>query len=138
MITGVRHTATMVEDMEKALRFYRDLLGLTVVRDAIEEGDNIDKLFGKPNVRFREVKLSTTDSLEDGAVVELSQFLEPYEYINFYHTCLRVDDIEEEYKRLSKEGVRFLCPPFTSLDGYGRLTCCYDPDGDIVELVEIL
>ena len=138
MITGVRHTSTMVENMEKALRFYHDLLGLTVVRDAIEEGDGIDSLFGEKGVRFREVKLSTNGTLEEGTVVELSQSLEPYKYIDFYHTCLRVDDIEAEYKRLLSKGVKFLCPPFTSEDGYGRLTCCYDPDGYIIELVEIL
>lgn len=137
MILGVRHTATMVKDMEEALKFYRDLLGLNVVRDAVEEGDNIDGIFNLPGVRFREAKLSVTDSLEDGAIVELEQAL-TYEGIDFCHTCLRVDDVDKEYRRLLKAGVKFLCLPFTSEDGYGRLTACYDPDGYIVELVEIL
>ncbi len=33
MITRVRHTGIVVTDMEKALRFYRDLLGLKVVKE---------------------------------------------------------------------------------------------------------
>lgn len=138
MITGVRHSAIMVKDMEKALVFYRDLLGLTVVRDAIEEGEHIDRLLHLSAIRFREVKLSTKGTLEEGTVIELSQFLPPYEYVDFSHTALRVDDIEGEYKRLRKNGVEFLCPPFTSPDGYARVACCYDPDNYILELVEIL
>ena len=138
MITGVRHTATMVENMDEALKFYRDLLGLTVVRDVIEEGEHIDELFHIPGIQFREVKLSTNGTLEEGTVIELSQFLPPYEHYDFFHTALRVDDIEKEYKRLSEYGIRFLCPPFTSPDGYARVACCYDPDGYILELVEVL
>jgi len=135
VITGIRHTAIMVSDIEEALKFYRDLLGFNVIRDEIERGRHIDSIFGK-GVYFREVKLSTTNSLEDGTVIELIQ--KSSVPVDFAHIALRVDDIEKEYKRLIDAGVDFPCPPVVSEDGYAKVTCCVDPSGYVIELVEIL
>lgn len=135
MIRAIRHTAIMVEDMERALTFYRDLLGFKVIRDAIEEGNHIDRILGS-GISFREVKLSTTDSLKDGTVIELIQTSSLPD--DFSHIALRVDDIEKEYRRLLKAGIKFSCPPIVSPDGYAKITCCLDPSGYVIELVEIL
>ena len=39
-IQGVNHIGINVSDMDKALRFYRDLLKLPVLQEKIENGDN--------------------------------------------------------------------------------------------------
>jgi len=129
--------------MEKALAFYRDLLGLKVAKDFTEEDDYIDNISGLSGVRVRMVKLTA----DDGTMVELLQYLShPREArdnpqicdIGCSHIAFSVDDIDKEYKRLSKNGVKFNCPPYISPDGYAKVTFCHDPDGTSIELVEVL
>ncbi|HJP36347.1 MAG TPA: VOC family protein, partial [Gammaproteobacteria bacterium] len=52
------------------------------------------------------------------------------------HLCLQVSDIDAEYERLKAAGMVFHCPPQAVGDAihatYGR-----DPDGNVVELLEI-
>ena len=52
------------------------------------------------------------------------------------HLCLQVTDIDAEYARLKAAGMRFHCPPQEYTSGlwatYGR-----DPDGNVVELLEV-
>jgi catechol 2,3-dioxygenase-like lactoylglutathione lyase family enzyme len=143
MIIGMRHTGIVVTDMEKALAFYRDLLGLKVAKDFTEEGDYIDSVSGLSGVRVWMVKLTAKDS----SMVELLQYLShPREArsnarlcdIGCSHIAFTVDDIDREYARLSKRGVRFNCPPHISPDGYAKVTFCHDPDGTSIELVEVL
>lgn len=139
----VRHTGIVVSDMEKALRFYRDLLCLKVVKDFEEEGDYIDSISGLSGVRLRMIKLRA----DDGSMVELLQYLShPREArdnpqicdIGCSHIAFTVDDIDKEYARLLASGVRFNCPPHKSPDGYAKVTFCHDPDGTTIELVEVL
>jgi len=35
--TGISHIAVCVRDMDKSLAFYRDILGMTISKDAIED-----------------------------------------------------------------------------------------------------
>ena len=143
MITGIRHTGIVVTDMEKSLVFYRDLLSLKVAKDFKEEGDYIDSISGLSGVQLRMAKLIAND----GAMVELLQYLShPREArdnpqicdIGCSHVAFTIDDIDKEYARLSKSGVRFNCPPYISPDGYAKVTFCHDPDGTSIELVEVL
>ena len=139
----IRHTGIVVTDMEKALRFYRDLLGLKVAQDFKEEGSYIDSISELSGVRVRMVKLTA----DDGSMVELLQYLShPRKApenrqiceIGCSHIAFSVDDIDREYARLLKNGVRFNCPPYVSPDGYAKVTFCHDPDGTSIELVAVL
>ena len=143
MIKGIRHTGIVVTDMDKALKFYRDLLGLKIVKDSKAEGEYIDNILGISAVRLRMVKLTTAD----GSIVELLQYLShPGKApdnpqicdIGCSHLAFTVDDIDREYERLSQGGVGFNSPPCTSPDGYARVAFCHDPDGASIELVEEL
>jgi catechol 2,3-dioxygenase-like lactoylglutathione lyase family enzyme len=51
------------------------------------------------------------------------------------HICLDVVDIDTEYERLRAAGMTFHCPP----QGVGALRATYgrDPDGNVVELLEV-
>ena len=51
------------------------------------------------------------------------------------HICLDVADIDAEYERLKSAGMMFRCPP----QGMGglRATDGRDPDGNVVELLEL-
>ena len=58
---NIRHTGLVVTDMDRSLRFYRDLLGLKPVIDSTEEGEDIDSISGLSGVRLRIVKLIAGD-----------------------------------------------------------------------------
>lgn len=143
MIVGTRHIGIVVTDIDNALGFYRDLLGLNIIKDSIEASDHIDRITGLSGVRLRIVKLSA----EDGSIVELLQFLShsrkdirtPQIFdIGCSHVAFTVNNIDMEYTRLFENGVKFNCPPCISPDGYAKYAYCHDPDGIIIELVEVL
>jgi len=52
------------------------------------------------------------------------------------HICLDVVGIDAEYERLKSAGMTFHCPP----QGMGGLRATYgrDPDGNVVELLEVI
>lgn len=143
MIRTFRHAAIVVTDMERALGFYRDLLGLKIVLDAEREGEFFDKLLAMPGVRMRVAMLEAPDA----GRIELFEFLSHPAWVRHpeekreagcWHVALSVADIDRTYQRLLERGVRFNCPPQVSPDGYGKVTYCYDPDGATIELVQIL
>jgi len=143
MIKTVRHAAIVVTDMERSLAFYRDLLGLRVALDVEREGEFFDKLLALPGLRMRVVMLEAPD----GNRLELFEFLSHPKKapdnvetcdIGCMHVAFSVSDIDETYRVLSENGIAFHCPPLVSEDGYGKVTYCRDPDGTILELVQIL
>ena len=141
---AVRHFGIVVSDMERSLRFYRDLLGLKAVRVMDESGEYLDNMLSLQNVRVTTVKMSADSG---STVVELLEFKshrpeEPAKHevysIGPSHIAFTVDDLDAVYRRLSETGVRFNAPPQLSLDGYAKVTFCQDPDGMPIELVEVL
>lgn len=141
---AVRHFGIVVSDMERSLHFYRDLLGLKVVWVMDESGEYIDNMLSLQNVRVATVKMSANSG---STLIELLEFnSHPRETpskrevytIGPSHVAFTVDDLDVVYRRLSQAGIRFNAPPQLSPDGYAKVTFCQDPDGTLVELVEVL
>lgn len=139
---ALRHVGIVVRDLERSLRFYRDLLGLTVVRTMEEHGDVLDRILARQNTRVTTVKLVPPTG---GMLVELLAFeSHPTKACSedelltagVSHLAFTVENLDMLYERLSGAGVRFHAPPQTSLDGHVKVTFCRDPDGTPIELVE--
>ncbi|RZD43412.1 MAG: hypothetical protein CXT78_08215 [Thaumarchaeota archaeon] len=142
MIKEVRHIGIVVKNIENSLKFYRDLLGLKIVRDMNEYGNHLDNMLSLDNVEVRTVKLSANENI---TLIELLEFKShnDNEMRNFYtigasHVAFTVEDIEKLYQDLSKKDIKFNAPPQKSPDGLVKVTFCKDPDGTPIELVEIL
>jgi len=142
-IKNVRHFGIVIKNPEKSLHFYCGLLGLKIKRDVLEEGKFIDNISGLKNVKVRTIKMSANN----GSLIELLFYkshprgkIKNNEICNMgaSHVALTVDNIDYEYKKLRKLGVKFNCPPQISPDGKAKVTFCYDPDDVLVELVEEL
>ena len=138
---AVRHTGIVVSDLERSLKFYRDLLGLKTAIDFQEEGKFIDKISGLKNVRVRMVKLTA----DDNSMVELLQYLSHPASISDNvrlcevgpsHVAFTVDNVDEIYTQWSAKGIKFNSPPQLSPDGKAKVTFCQDSDGTFLELVE--
>ena len=143
MILNLRHTGIVVGDLEAALHFYGELLGFKVTKRMDESGAYIDNMLGLQGVRVTTVKMVAPD----GNLIEILYYQShPRKArdqreiceIGVSHVALTVDDLELEYRRLSDAGVQFYAPPQLSPDDYAKVTFCRDPDGNPVELVQVL
>lgn len=142
MIKNIRHTGIVVNDLESALRFYRDLFGFQIVKRMEESGDYIDKICGLTDVKVATVKMASPD----GQLIELLHFYSHSSEARprmisdpgLTHIAFTVDNLDSEYDRLRKAGVSFNAPPQLSPDGYAKVTFCRAPEGTFIELVEVL
>ena len=142
MILATRHTGINVTDLGRALKFYRDLLGLKVHKSRTEYGSYISTLTGLDDVCLDWVKVRSPD----GLLVELVQnhgaykrkpYSRDYATIGCNHLCFTVDDVEKMHEKLTAAKVS--CRPVqTDPPGKVKNMTCLDPDGTIIELVEEL
>jgi catechol 2,3-dioxygenase-like lactoylglutathione lyase family enzyme len=134
------HVAISVRDMEKALWFYRDLLGFEVDWDREHyTGETMAKVVGLPGADARVLMLKGY-----GARVELFKYHTPAGEgggakrqcdLGLTHLALTVKNIHEIYEHLSRAGVHFNCPPQNLRPGVWA-TYMKDPEGVTIELVE--
>lgn len=140
MIRGLHHVALSVRDMDRALAFYRDLLGWQLVYDRSFGGRRVETITALPGAMGRSALLRLGSSR-----LELFQFEQPkpapktaeraVHQLGLTHLCLKVDDLDDEYRRLSAAGVRFHSEP----QDFGSFRATYgrDPDGNVFELLEV-
>ena len=143
MIKGIHHAAISTSDLDRSLKFYRDLLGFKVTFELdFGEGDEVLQrlmaLGGKAAGRLALLRA-------DNAFIELFQFTSPSPQPvdprrpvcdhGLTHVCLAVTDIDAEYTRLQAAGMYFHCP----VQEFGNLRVTYgrDPDGNVVELLQV-
>ncbi|MDP1781956.1 MAG: VOC family protein [Hydrogenophaga sp.] len=115
------HTMVRVTDLEASLKFYRDALGLEVVR--IRE---------VPQGRFTLAFLATPG--DHSAQIELTHNWDPESYTggrNFGHLAYLVDDIYATCERLQAHGVAILRPPRD-----GHMAFVRSPDNISIELLQ--
>lgn len=121
------HTMLRVADLDKALDFFVDKLGLTVVgRHDIEAGRFTLVFLAPEGQEDAQVELTYNWPPEDGSGGEV--------YIggrNFGHLAYEVENIYEKCQDLVDKGVTILRPP---RDGY--MAFVRSPDGISVELLQ--
>ena len=135
------HIGICVSDMERSLRFYRDLLGFRFEHELRVEGEPSDTL-----LRLRGVELHAVYLQRDGVRIELLQFAappappprsRPMNERGLTHLSFRVADLDATLAALRTAGERVLeetvirFPEFRSAAG-----CIVDPDGQLIELVQ--
>ena len=125
----IKLTSVMVDDQDKALKFYTDILGFVK----------------KTEIPMGEHKWLTVVSKEEQDGVEL--VLEPMGFApakifqkalkdaGIPLTAFHVDDIQKEYERLQKLGVKFSMPP-TKM-GPVTLVVLDDTCGNNIQLVQV-
>ena len=140
----VHHCGFTVSDMDRAIPFYRDLLGLRLVQDAVRENlPSYDEILGFQNVKIRvALFLDAHDRM-----LELVEYLHPRRevrdlkntFVGAAHMSFAVADLDRAYERLKAGGARFNSPPVRVMrEGkyLGKSLYMFDPDGITVELYE--
>jgi glyoxylase I family protein len=143
-VQQVRHVGIAVQDLDRSLHFYRDLLGLPVQRRAVEKGPVLEKILNLSDVEVETVKLGLSP---ENTLVELLSFRShPVSFLKYNrtltagptHIAFTVENLDGLYTAMILAGVLFNCPPQISVDGKVLLTYCQDPDGTLIELVQNL
>jgi catechol 2,3-dioxygenase-like lactoylglutathione lyase family enzyme len=143
LIQRFDHTSFTVADVERAVAFWRDVMGFAVADLSLREGDWLGAVVGVPGARCRIAHLHG-----HGAHLEFIQYLEtrgadvtgPPNRPGTAHVAFVVEDIEAMTARMLEAGA----------SEQGRITRCTsgpadgclaaylkDPNGIIVELVEL-
>lgn len=115
------HTMVRVTDIDASLKFYRDALGLDVVRRSEHEAGRFTLVFlAAPGDHSAQVELTYNWDAE------------PYgEGRNFGHLAYAVPDIYAACQRLVDHGVTVLRPPRD-----GRMAFVRSPDNISIELLQ--
>ena len=139
------HVNVVTTDMDRALAFYADGLGLRVVMDRVLDGDWFATLTGRPEARARCVIL---DAPQGGCRIELLQFDRPGPdhpanrlpaTPGLRHLALRVDDLDASLAALAASCGIAAQPvevPRAIVRGGKRMAYVHDPDGVLVELCQ--
>jgi methylmalonyl-CoA/ethylmalonyl-CoA epimerase len=132
MIRKVHHVGVVVRDMEQAMRFYRDTLGLHVYKQETiqEQGVKAALLtLGDSEIELLEPVVPDTG---------VARYLER-KGEGLHHVCFQVDDIERDLEALKARGTEMI-DQTTRIGLAGRI-CFLHPnamDGTLVELCEPL
>jgi methylmalonyl-CoA/ethylmalonyl-CoA epimerase len=107
----VHHLAVVVEDMERALTFWRDALGLELagIREVPEQASQVAFL----PAGEAEIELVRPMSADWGVARYLAK-----RGPGMHHICMSVDDLPGTLDRLAAQGVRLINPePMVGADG---------------------
>ncbi len=143
MITELRHTGIVVSNLNKALHFWRDLLGFSIVKKMYESGAHLDAIMGLNNVKITTIKMSAPC----GALIELLYFHshkdkkkwqgKPFS-TGYTHIALTVSDLDHTCEKLLNAGFEILSKPQFSPDKAVKLVYCRGFEGSLIELVQVL
>jgi catechol 2,3-dioxygenase-like lactoylglutathione lyase family enzyme len=137
---GIDHTAIVVTDTERSLRFYRDLLGLRVAGESENWGPEQERLNNVFGARLR----ITTLRAASGPGVELLEYLTPRtgrpapvdiatNDLVHWHTTVVAPDPAASAARLRGGRADFVSPEVARLPdralGFGAGFIARDPDG---------
>lgn len=142
-IHAVGHTGITVSDLDRSVRFYRDVLGLSVSAPVRCEGEMFEKVTGVAGAQ-----LDVSFVRAPGHVIELLCFRVPQERVRstlrscdpgFWHLAVKVKDIDAVVSAVRQGGFEPLSAVQTVPEGPLRgLRVVYvrDPDGIVLELIE--
>jgi len=140
-IQRLSHFGICVSDLDRSLRFYRDLLGFTQEHDLEVAGEPTSTL-----LRLRDVELKAVYLVRDGVRIELLHFASPpaparrtrvMNEPGLTHLSFRVADLQAVARVLRDAGERVLDETVLDFPEFQSAACfVVDPDGQLIELVQ--
>ncbi len=145
LFLGIDHTAIVVSDSDVSLRFYRDMLGMTVAGTSDNYGPEQEHL---NNVFGAKLHITGLRTSQDGIAVEFLEYVAPTDGRPFpldsksndlwhWETTFAVSDVDvllKPYKWKYVSSGSVLVDPL--LFGFRKAGLVRDPDGHAVRLTE--
>jgi methylmalonyl-CoA/ethylmalonyl-CoA epimerase len=131
-IKSINHVAIVVEDIEQALSFWSDSLGLEL--EQVENVPDQESLVAFLPVGDSNVEL-VKPTTEDSGIARFLSKRGP----GLHHICFEVDGIERILEQLAKQGVR-LINETPIIDSKGKQFAFIHPEstnGVLIEMYEI-
>lgn len=147
LFLGIDHTAIVVGDTDKSLKFYRDVLGLRVVGHSENYGIEQEYLNNVFGARLR----ITTLRAAVGPGIEFLEYLAPPDGrpipsdtrandLVHWQTTLMARDLEAAAKRLRANKFALVSPGTVTIPretlGFSKGFLVRDPDGHVMQLIE--
>lgn len=145
-IIGIVHSGITVKDLSVSIPFYRDVLGLELIKQEPPKASRGEKL-GVPGAKIRIAVFGIPNSK---ATLELIEYIEPaapnqyggpVNALGQVHVAFKVDDIEKTMEHMIACGVRFTSNEYETItDGPlagWKWIYFKDPDGTNMELIEV-
>jgi glyoxylase I family protein len=142
-VSSIGHTGITVSDLDRSMRFYREVLGLPVSEPVHCAGEFFEKVTGVPGA-----ELDVSFVRAPGHVIELLCYRKPEGRMRstlrscdpgFWHLALKVSDLERVMGAVRRAGFEPLSP--LQVVGEGpleglKVVYVRDPDGVVLELLE--
>jgi catechol 2,3-dioxygenase-like lactoylglutathione lyase family enzyme len=141
MITGMNHAGFVVSNLDEAVAFYEEVIGL-VVQDRMERtGGPISQVVGYEEAHLRIAKMGARG---EEHFLELIEYVSPPSgervteeraVIGGAHVAWIVDDIHQAFDRVMTNGAIKMNPPAEMVPG--RWACyMQDPEGNWIEFIQ--
>ena len=140
MFERLDHVGVSVRDMEKAIKFYEDVIGMTKLNDRTYTKE-VAQIIGEEKVFVRVVHMKLGNQ-----VLELFKYEEPAGRTAFedpkqsdfgiIHIGFFVKDFEKTYEKLKQKGVKFLGTPKEVRPGV-FCAYCWGAEDEVLEIREI-
>jgi methylmalonyl-CoA epimerase len=115
MNVEIDHIAIAVANLEEGLRFYRQLLGMTVTHRETVESERVNVAMLPLGVVTDSPSIELLEPLDrDSTVATFIEKRGP----GLHHIALRVDDLAAAIERLKVEGARLLDEPRSGAGGH--------------------
>jgi methylmalonyl-CoA epimerase len=129
-VSKIDHVSMVVEDVDEALKFYVDLLGLSIVKVEESSLHKVKAAFLKAG----DVMVELIEPLEPGPLTDFLEKRGP----GFHHLCFEVPDLERALDDVSEAGVRVIDErPKPGVEG-GRISFLHpkSTQGSMIELCD--
>jgi catechol 2,3-dioxygenase-like lactoylglutathione lyase family enzyme len=148
LFLGIDHTAIVVSNTEASLKFYRDVLGLSIAGTSENYGTEQEHL---NNVFGARLRITSLRAGGGGPGIEFLEYLAPRDgrpapaderASDLFHwqTTLVVRSTEQIAQDLIQANFRFVSPGIVSLSdrrlGFAKSLLVRDPDGHVMALIE--
>ncbi|BBH54090.1 VOC family protein [Fluviispira sanaruensis] len=144
IVIAGRHTGIPVVNMDIMKKFYLNILGFKILSEEVEDGMFISEILGINEVKVHILKIIAPDKW----MLELLNYLNleikkeslhrKIFDVGIAHIALTVKNIDETYVFLKENNVNFISSPKISPSKNAKVCFCQDPEGNYIELVEIL
>ena len=146
-ISAISHIALCVRNLDRSLAFYRDVVGLQVTKDEVQDTSTggLPHVYRDRHAQRRVVHLR----FGSGSAVPFLVLTEHpgdavsgepimLDQVGISHFSFTVPDVDELTRRLLAQGAETCGPPdsFKSADGRVRTVFFRDPDGILVQFDE--
>jgi catechol 2,3-dioxygenase-like lactoylglutathione lyase family enzyme len=140
-VRRIHHIGITVGELDRSLRFYRDLLGMGVIERS--EDEDVGAIVG---IRGAHVRAADLDA-GNGQILELLEYASGHpeghihgpDTVGSLHLSLQIGELSAALLRLEKAGFVPMAQPAGLSGGvWDDCTVAYirDPDGVILELIE--